>query len=250
MNIDPNLKLLDKSVINLWNGIFMPRGKYETSDWIGHFDEECDILVSVPPGEPENLQLPEFIGDTALMCYRHLRRRKSYWQDKRLFMKRLFKTVQMAVQRKILKYKIHNIISISVIIIGQRRFWIGSVGTNGIYVFLDDNLLYNNSDSRYQDPDLRNFLYRKHNFVHPKYLSRVFKSGSALLVMPGELIKGDNINKLGDFAVNAGHSVNQNRHFMEHLLTDDSDNPTDRHAGLMVKWYKNISSDEQIFSLA
>jgi serine/threonine protein phosphatase PrpC len=109
-----------------------------------NFSDEC-FVMAVPVKQKPNGTLASILScQTAVWGYKLIRQRKFYWSDKRLLIKRIFRSVNIAVWQKQRESGFETGIaaSLAVSIIGPENIWIGTVGDNCALIFRDGKLIW------------------------------------------------------------------------------------------------------------
>jgi PPM family protein phosphatase len=105
-------------------------------DFVGNYRDECFVLADGVGSIPHGQVAGSLSGETALWAYRHIRLRPYYWQDKKLFMKRIFRSVNMTVwqKRRETGFEEGMASTLLVAICGAYNVWIGSIGDSRAYM--------------------------------------------------------------------------------------------------------------------
>lgn len=114
------------------------QGKPEKrEDHFINFNDECVALTDGVDGVPHGDIAAKFAAETAIWGYKHIRERPFYWAKKILFLKRIFRSSNIAVwqKRKEFGFEEGLATTLSVAIIGAHALWVGSVGDSGILLY-------------------------------------------------------------------------------------------------------------------
>ncbi|MCL4360299.1 protein phosphatase 2C domain-containing protein [Patescibacteria group bacterium] len=111
-------------------------------DYFANYNDECFALADGVGGMPHGAAAAKLAGDTAIWGYRQIRLRHSYWRDKKLFMNRIFRSTNIAVwqKRREQGYGDGLATTLSVVMVGTRTFWVGSVGDTAVFRYSDGQL--------------------------------------------------------------------------------------------------------------
>lgn len=108
-------------------------------DYFINFNDECFVVADGVSGLPHGDVAAKLAAETAIWGYKHIRLRPYYWADKKLFVKRIFRSVNIAVwqKRKETGFEKGLATTLATVIVGTHVFWIGSVGDSGILLYRD-----------------------------------------------------------------------------------------------------------------
>lgn len=119
------------------------QGTRETQeDYFVNYNDECFVVTDGVGGMPHGEVAAQLAGDTAVWAYRLVRQRHAYWKDKKLFLKRIFRTTNITVWQKQREKGFTDGMATTMLvcIVLDRRFYIGSVGDSSAF-FVHDGLL-------------------------------------------------------------------------------------------------------------
>lgn len=133
---DRNIPKIDRNLTIIKYAYANQKQEYVT-EWTNGFNDECFVLASYKPSFGHlDQSVYQYTVDCALFGYRHLRKRPSYLQDKRLFLKRIFLSVLRKINQK---YKAKNFtdipVNLTIVITNPNKIWVGSAGNNQIIMF-------------------------------------------------------------------------------------------------------------------
>lgn len=110
--------------------------KIVQEDYFLNFNDECfvvsDGLHSLPNGDVA----AKFAAETAIWAFKHVRQHRYYWLDKKLFMKRIFRSTNLAVwqKRREAGFEEGLATSLAVLIVGAKQYWLGVSGDVGAWL--------------------------------------------------------------------------------------------------------------------
>jgi protein phosphatase len=104
-----------------------------------HFSDECFALADGVGGMPHGDVAASLAVETAVWGYKHIRQRRYYWEDKKLFMKRIFRTANMTVWQKHRESGFEDGLAttLAVAMIGPQSYWVGTAGDSAVFFFHD-----------------------------------------------------------------------------------------------------------------
>lgn len=106
-------------------------------DYFLNFNDECFVLADGVSSYPLSEAASKLACETAVWGYKHIRQHKFYFQDKKRFMKRIFRSTNLAVWQKQKEVGFEQGIATTllVVMIGAKHYWIGHAGdTSAWYV--------------------------------------------------------------------------------------------------------------------
>jgi serine/threonine protein phosphatase PrpC len=108
-------------------------------DYVANLGDECFIVTDGVGGMPHGKTAAIFTAETALWGYKHIRLRRFYWADKRLLVKRIFRSSNIALWQKRGEHGFEKGLAttLSIVIVGGQKIWVGSVGDTRIILYRD-----------------------------------------------------------------------------------------------------------------
>lgn len=105
-------------------------------DHIQIFDTQCIALADGTGMLPYGDVASAFACDTAIWCYKHVRLRPYYWEDKIKLLGRIFRTTNLSLwqKRKERMYADGLASTLCVALLGIRNIWIAGVGSSRSYL--------------------------------------------------------------------------------------------------------------------
>lgn len=115
---------------------------------ISVYKDECIAIAQGITTQPYCSEAAIFTSETALWCYKHVRQRPFYWEDKAKLLQRIFRTSNLALwqKKKDPMYREGIAATLLVAILGVQKIWIGSIG-NGVAYFIREGLIEEISQS-------------------------------------------------------------------------------------------------------
>lgn len=133
---DPRaLKILQAKDAIIFASAQLTGARERQEDYFVHYKDECFVIADGVGGMPHGDVAAKLAGDTALWGYKHIRQRHTYWQDKKLFVKRIFRSANIAVwqKRRETGFEEGLAATLVVFIVGAKTFWLGSVGDSSAF---------------------------------------------------------------------------------------------------------------------
>ena len=107
-----------------------------------NFKDECFALADGVGGMPHGDVAAKLAVESAIWGYKLIRQRHTYWQDKKLFIKRIFRSANITVLQKQREAGFSDGLATTlvVLIMGDRIFWLGSVGDTSAFLYRNEIL--------------------------------------------------------------------------------------------------------------
>ncbi|MBI5614046.1 protein phosphatase 2C family protein [Candidatus Gottesmanbacteria bacterium] len=141
------------------------------------FSDECVVVADGLSTSMHGDIVAEVAAETALWAYQHIRLHPSFWVDKKLFMKRIFRTANMTVWQKLREKECAGgaQTTLTVAMIGPLNVFIGQAGDTGAFLYREGNLKQLVSFDRTSDGLPKHTLGVKrlglvHEFVSSEFL--------------------------------------------------------------------------------
>jgi len=121
-------------------------------DCTASFNDECFVITDGVGGMPHGDVAAKLAAETAIWGYKHIRLRPYYWADKKLFLRRIFRSSNIAVWQKRRETGFTDGLATTLVvcIVGARNYWIGSVGDSSAFLCregLIEKLTTNDTDA-------------------------------------------------------------------------------------------------------
>ncbi|MBI2405025.1 protein serine/threonine phosphatase 2C family protein [Candidatus Gottesmanbacteria bacterium] len=181
---DPRLRVfkLPKEAIIFafaqWQG---SRSRQE--DFVGNFKDECFVVCDGVSGLPHGDVAANLAGETALWAYKQVRLRKGYWADKRLLIRRIFRSTNLTIWQKKREPGFEDGLATTLLvaIVGPMTIWVGSVGDSSAWVY-NGNLLRLTREDRDRSGNLTRALGYQRLGLWPNASQQRFLSGDLLIL--------------------------------------------------------------------
>jgi len=160
-------------------------GRETQQDALANFLDQCFVVADGVGGIPHGDLASNTAAETAIWAYKLVRLRPFYWPDKKLFMKRIFRTTNMRVWNvhKDKQYPEPIATTLALVMLGETRFWGGSVGDSSIYLIRDGQCSIMTHQDRDSQGQLTKVLGLKRLGITPEYVSDDFRIGDTILVV-------------------------------------------------------------------
>lgn len=111
----------------------------QQEDAFTFFSDECFAVADGVGGMPHGMVAASLAVETAVWAYKHIRQRRYYWEDKKLFMKRIFRTANMTVWQKHRESGFEEGLATTLLVamIGTQSYWVGTAGDTAAFLLHD-----------------------------------------------------------------------------------------------------------------
>lgn len=102
-----------------------------------NFRDECFAIADGVGGMPHGEIAATIACETAIWGYKHIRQRPYYWLKKKQFVRRIFRSTNLAVWQKHRETGFEDGLfsTLLVLIVGTQTLWIGSAGDSSAFLF-------------------------------------------------------------------------------------------------------------------
>ncbi|GEM_PF-608356 len=154
-------------------------------DYFINFNDECFAIADGVGGIPNAQEAAMFACETAMWGYKHIRLRPGYWKDKRLFIRRIFRSTNISLWQKQreMAYKDGMATTLLVCVIGVRTVWLGSVGDSRAYLYHDHRLIRLTEDDIDENGTLTKAVGVVRYGLMPQYVAKEFLVGDSLILV-------------------------------------------------------------------
>lgn len=211
-------------------------------DYFLTFNDECFAVADGVGGMPHGDVAARLAAETAVWGYRHVRLRPYYWNDKKLFMKRIFRSTNIAVWQKHRESGFEDGLATTLVVclIGDKSFWIGSVGDSRAYLWRDEVIKQLTKD----DVDERGFLTKvigggRYGLV-PQFFTDTFYPHDVILLATDGVTKAISGEKLCPLLAESGTTTQSLTDAVVKILrTAQANGATDNMTALLIKRVAN-----------
>ena len=153
-------------------------------DYFSNYRDECFVIADGVGGIPHGDTASRLAGDTAIWGYRHVRQRRFYWQDKKLFVNRIFRSANLALWQKQRETGFGDgcASTLTVCMIGARTYWVGSIGDSPAFLYHNNELTKLTSDDLDHDGYLTEALGTKRYGLVPHFMTGEFLFGETIVL--------------------------------------------------------------------
>lgn len=113
------------------------QGTRETQeDYFVNYNDECFVVCDGASGLPHGEIASKLACDTAVWAYKLVRQRRTYWKDRKLFLRRIFRTTNITLWQKQREEGFEGGMATTMLvcIVLDRRFYIGNVGDSSAFL--------------------------------------------------------------------------------------------------------------------
>ncbi len=153
-------------------------------DYFLNFNDECFVVADGVGSLPNGDTAAKLASETAVWAYKHIRQHRYYWLDKKLFMKRIFRSTNLAVwqKRREKGFEEGLATTLMVLMVGPKHIWLGTAGDSSAWLFRDGEMTKLTHDkSEFQDIPPHVLGVQRLGLV-PEFLTSPFDEGDVILL--------------------------------------------------------------------
>lgn len=176
-------------------------------DYFANFNDECFAVADGVSGMPNGQVAARLACETAIWAYKIVRLRPFYWGDKRLLVKRIFRTTNITLWQKQREKGFEDGIATTLVVclLGDKSFWVGSVGDSRAYHLTTKGVLMSLvPDDLDPSGKLTKVVGANRYGLVPHTGGKEFKSGDTMLVVTDGVWRYVNHDDLTGLVKNCG----------------------------------------------
>ena len=154
-------------------------------DYFLNFNDECFVLADGLSNKAGSEAASKLACETAIWGYKHIRQHRFYFHDKKRFMKRVFRSTNLAVwqKQKEIGFKHGIATTLLVVMIGPKHYWVGHAGDTSAWYVHEGKALKLTTD--HVDPKgiLQKAVGFKRLGLFPDFTSGEFPVSDMMLLM-------------------------------------------------------------------
>ncbi len=153
-------------------------------DYFMNFNDECFVLADGNKDMPHGDTAARLACETAIWGYKHIRQHRYYWLDKKLFMKRIFRSTNLSIWQKQREHGFTEGLSttLTVLMIGSKTYWLGYKGETCAWMLSGSAVTKLTRDSAPYDTSKRRMLGIQRLGIVPEYVTGPMKAGDVLML--------------------------------------------------------------------
>lgn len=153
-------------------------------DYFLNFNDECFVLGDGVGSVPHGDVASRLACETAIWGYKHIRQHRYYWLDKKLFMKRIFRSTNLAVwqKRRERGYEEGLATTLTVAMIGSKTYWLGYAGETCVWLQSGSSITKLTRDVTPFETEKRKTLGVVRLGLVPEYVTGPMSVGDVLLM--------------------------------------------------------------------
>jgi serine/threonine protein phosphatase PrpC len=221
MEIDPYLlkSKIDESTL-IYASISDGKTGSDIHSSSSHFNDECFVIADSLKTKPNSALACRLACDTAIWGYKLIRQRRFYWADKKLLVRRIFRTVNISLWQKHRESGFESGIAASLIvaIIGPENIWMGTVGDSKALIYRNNQILYESKmDLDNQGKICKSIGPNRFGLTPQLYIQQFIKSDT-LVIASNDLFKYLNINELSTVIFETNHNQESLDHAIKSII--------------------------------
>lgn len=203
-------------------------GERETQeDYFLNFNDECFVLADGVGALPHGEVAAKLACETAIWAYKHIRQHPYYWKDKKLFLKRIFRSTNLTIWQKQRETGFEHGLqtTLMVLIVGPQNFWLANAGDSSVWHFRDNTMkkLTHDKDRSIGEPK-RGILGERRLGLVPEFISGPFKMNETLVLATDGCANYLTPSDLTTCAASAGTTIEQASQAVSNLITSAETN--------------------------
>jgi serine/threonine protein phosphatase PrpC len=106
-------------------------------DYFSIFRDECVVVADGVCDTVHGDVASKLAGETALWGYKLIRQRPFYWADRRLLLRRIFRSSNLTIWQKHREkgFETNFTTTLAVVIVGGQKFWVGTAGDTRVLLY-------------------------------------------------------------------------------------------------------------------
>jgi serine/threonine protein phosphatase PrpC len=187
-----------------------------------NFQDECFVIAEGNGDNKLSEFAAKFAAETAIWGYKEIRTKKFYWNDKKKFMERIFRSVNNSLWQKHREtgYESGLHSTLSVLMIGTYSMWIGVVGDNAIYrIHQDEIILESNQEKNLNHTEI---LGKDRYGTTNKFFSQNFEYDDIVIMLNSGFEKMIDIGELFSKVKTIGDSTEKLQSLIDSIVSRHS----------------------------
>lgn len=162
----------------------LPGTRKTQEDFFINFNDECFAVTDGVGGMPHGDIAAKLAAETAIWGYKLIRQRRFYWLDKKLLMRRIFRSTNIAVWQKQREsgFEKGMATTLEVLVVGDRNFWLGHVGDSSAWILQQGVCKKLTVDDVDEKGQLTKVVGRDRYGLVPQFASGKFSPNDTLLL--------------------------------------------------------------------
>lgn len=236
---DPYLvKLAQPKDIVVFAASQLPGDRENQEDYFINFNDECFAVADGVGGIPNGEIAAKLACETTIWAYKHVRQRPTYWRDKRLFMRRIFRSTNITLWQKQREpeFKDGMATTLLVLMTGSRTFWLGSVGDSSAFLLRNQELTKLTREDRDDFGGLTKVLGGERYGIKPQFVTDRFGLGDAIFLTTdgvADWVRPEEIKQILNTCGTTTHSLTES--VVALLKLAETNGATDNMTAVIVK---------------
>lgn len=207
-------------------------------DFFANFNDECFVVADGVGGMPHGEVAAKLAVETAIWGYKHIRQRRYYWLDKKLFLKRIFRSTNITLwqKRREKGFELGLATTMLVAMVGAQKIWVGSAGDSSAWLLRGNTLTKLTVDDVDNTGRLTKVLGVERYGLVPQDRVEDFKTGDVLLLATDGVVNYLTETALREPLINCGDTIESLTESVVRLLkAAQSAGSTDNLTAVLIK---------------
>lgn len=154
-------------------------------DYFVNFSDECFVVCDGVGGLPHGEVAAKLAADTAVWAYKHVRQRHTYWKDRKLFLKRIFRTTNITLWQKQREEGFTDGMATTMLVcvVIDRRWYIGSAGDSSAFLVREGKMMKVTTEDVDASGGLTKAIGTTRYGLTPSVITGDFLAGDCMILM-------------------------------------------------------------------
>lgn len=196
-------------------------------DYFLNFNDECFVLADGVGAVPHGEVAAKLASETAIWAYKHIRQHPYYWKDKKLFLKRIFRSTNLTIWQKQRETGFEQGLktTLMVLMVGPQNFWLANAGDSSVWLLHDGSMkkLTHDKDRSTGEPK-RGILGERRLGLALEIVSGSFKMNETLVLATDGCANYLTPSDLTSCVTSAGTTIEEATQAVTNLITSAETN--------------------------
>lgn len=210
-------------------------------DFFMNFNDECFVIADGVGGMQHGSVASKLAAENAIWGYKLIRQRPFYWQDKKLFLQRIFRSTNIALWQKKREtgFEAGLATTLEVLVVGGKNFWLGHAGDSSTWLLegiANAKLVKLTTDDVDKQGNLTKVIGVERYGMAPQFVGKRFAAGDIVLLVTDGITKVLSPDQMQNIIQKAGDTAESLSSVVLKLLESaESAGSTDNMTAILVK---------------